>query len=107
MRNIQNFFGQAISQNSPKALIAKSLYLLRMSKDHCFRRAAQEQLPQCNRRITATVLKTVVKSYKGLKGTKVFSCGCSGRNLKKSSKFTRKNSGWTTFTVKLHPRKRL
>ena len=39
--NIQKFFGQAISQNISKPLIAKSFYLLRMSDDYCYRRAAQ------------------------------------------------------------------
>ena len=78
---------ELISQNSSKPPIVKSFYLLRMSNDYCFRRAAQKQLSQCNRRITATVLRAVVKSHNGLKGTKVFACGCSGRNLKNLSKF--------------------
>ena len=43
-----------------------------MSNDCCFRRDAQGQLLQCNRRNTVTVLKTLVKSPKGLNGTKVF-----------------------------------
>ena len=47
-----------------------------MSDDYCFRRAAQGQLLQRNRRNTATVLIAVVKSHNRLKGTKVFSCGC-------------------------------
>ena len=46
-----------------------------MSDDYCFRRAAQRQLSQCNRRNTATVLRAVVKSHNGLKGTKVFPVG--------------------------------
>ena len=50
-----------------------------MSDDYCFHRAAQRQLSQCNRRNTATVLRAVVKSHNGLKGKKVFACGCSGR----------------------------
>ena len=101
--NIQFFFGQAISQNSSKPLIVKSFYLLRMSNDYCFRRAAQKQLSQCNRRITATVLRAVVKSHNGLKGTKVFACGCSGRNLKNLSKFAGKSPCWGPFIVKLQP----
>ena len=52
--------------------------------DYCFRRATQSQ---CNRRNTETVLRAVVKPHKGLKGTKVIVCGCSGRNLKNFSKF--------------------
>ena len=80
--NIQIFFRQAISQNSSKPLIVKGFCLLRMSNDCCFRRAVQGQLPQCNRRNIVIVLKTVVKSHKGLKGTEVFACGCFGRNLK-------------------------
>ena len=101
--NIQFFFGQAISQNSSKPLIVKSFYLLRMSNDYCFRRAAQKQLSQCNRRITATVLRAVVKSHNGLKGTEVFVCGCSGRNLKNLSKFAGKSPCWGPFIVKLQP----
>ena len=74
--NIQTFLAQAISQNSSKPLIAKGFYLLRMSDDYCFRKAAQGQLSQCNRRNTATRLIAVVKSHNRLKGTKVFACGC-------------------------------
>ena len=77
-----NFFGQAISQNSSKALIQNDFYLLRMSGYCCFRRPAQGQLSQYNRRNTATILWAVVKSHNGLIGTKVFACECSGRNLK-------------------------
>ena len=55
--------------------------MLRMSNDCCFRKAAQEQLSQCNRRTIAAVLRAVVKSHKGLKEAKIFACGCSGRNL--------------------------
>ena len=73
------FFGQAISQNSSKPLIVKGFYLVRMSFDYCFRKTVQGQLSQCNRRNTATVLRAVVKSHNGLKGKKVFACGCSGR----------------------------
>ena len=82
-----NFFRQAISQNSSKPLIVKGFCLSRMPNDCCFRWAARGQLPQCNRRNIVTVLRTVVKSHKGLKGTKVFACGCYGRNLKNFSKF--------------------
>ena len=82
--NSQFFFRQAISQNSSRPLIVKGFCLLRMSNDCCFRRAVQGQLPQCNRRNIVIVLKTVVKSHKGLKGTEVFACGCFGRNLKMS-----------------------
>ena len=53
-----------------------------MSNDYCFLRAAQGQMPQCNRR--KTVLRAVVKSHKCLKGVKVFAFGCSVRNLKNS-----------------------
>ena len=56
--------------------------MLRTSNDCCFSRAAHGQLLQCNRKNAATVLRVVVKSHKGLKGTKVFAFGCSGRNLK-------------------------
>ena len=61
------------------------------------------QLSQCNRRNTATVLRAVVKSHNGLKGTKVFACGCSGRNLKNLSKFAGKSPCWGPFIVKLQP----
>ena len=72
-----------------------------MSDDYCFRRAVQRQLSQCNRRNTATVLRAVVKSHNGLKGTKVFACGCSGRNLKKLSKFAGMSPCWGPFIVTL------
>ena len=80
--NIQIFFGQAVSQNSSKPLIVKCFYLLRMSNDYCFCRAAQGKLSQRNTANTANVLRAVVKSHNFLKRTKVFACGCSGRNLK-------------------------
>ena len=103
--NTQFFFGQAISQNSSKPLILKSFYWFRMSDYYCFRRAAQGQLSQCNRRNTATDLGAVEKSHNGLKGTKVFACGCSGRNfkLKNFSKFAGKSLCWGPFIVKLQP----
>ena len=85
--NIQIFFGQAVSQNSSKPLIVKRVYYLRMSNDYYFRRPAQGQLSQRNRRNTATVLRAMVKSHNRLKGTNVFVCGSSGRNLKSFSKF--------------------
>ena len=88
------FSDKLISQNSSKPLIERSFYLLRMSDDYCFRRAAQRQLSQRNRRNTATVLRAVVKSHIGLKGTKVFACGCSGKNLKNFSKFAGKSPYW-------------
>ena len=74
-----------------------------MSDDYCFRRAAQGQLSQCNRRNTATVLRAVVKSHNGLKGNKVFACGCSRRNLKNLSKFAGKSLCWAPFIVTLQP----
>ena len=74
-----------------------------MSDDYCFRRAAQRQLSQCNRRNTATVLRAVVESHNGLKGTKVFACGCSRRNLKNLSKFAGKSPCWGPLIVKLQP----
>ena len=62
-----------------------------MSDDYCFRRAAQGQLSQRNRRNTATVLRALVKSHNRLKGTKVFPCGRSGTNLKNFSTFAVKS----------------
>ena len=92
------FSDKLISQNSSKSLIVRSFYLLRMSDDYCFRRAVQ-----CNWRNTATVLRAVVKFHNGLKRTKVFSCGCSGRNLKNLSKFAGMSPCWGPFIVKLQP----
>ena len=43
----------------------------------------------------SNVLRTVVKSHKGLKGTKAFACGCFGRNLKNFSKFAGKGPCWS------------
>ena len=53
-----------------------------MSDDYCFRRAAQGQPSQRNRRNTATVFRAVVKSHNRLKAIKVIACECSKRNLK-------------------------
>ena len=64
-------------------------------------RAAHGQLLQCDRRNTATVLGIVVKSHIGLKGTKIFACGCSGRNVKNFSTFAGKSPCWSPFIVKL------
>ena len=97
------FFEQAISQNSSKPLIVKGFYLFRMSNDCCFCRVRHGQLSQCNRRNTVTVLRVVVKSQKGLKGAKVFACGCSGKNLKNFSKFAGMNPCWSPFIVILLP----
>ena len=92
--NIQIFFGQAVSKNSSKPLILKGFYSLRVSNDYCFRSAAQGKLSQRYRRNTAAVLRAVVKSHYRLKGTKIFACGCSGRNLKSFSKFAGKSPCW-------------
>ena len=97
------FSDKLISQNSSKPLIVRSFYLLRMSDDYCFRRAAQGQLSQCNRGNTATVLRAAVKSHNGLKETKVFASGCSRRNLENLSKFAGKSPCWGPFIVKLQP----
>ena len=78
-------------------------FLFRMPNDCCFRRAAQEQLSQCNRRNFVTVLRAVVKSLKSLKGTKVFACRYFGKNLKNFSKFTGKSPCWSPSIVKLQP----
>ena len=102
IKNIE-YYGQGVSQNSSKPLIVKWFYLLRMSNDYCFHRSAHGQLSQRNRRNTATVLRVVVKSHEGLKRTKVFACGCSGRNLKNFSTFAGENLGRSPFTLKLQP----
>ena len=52
-----------------------------MSNDCSFRRGAQGQLSQCNRRNIAAVLRAVVKHNRGLSGEKIFACGCSRTNL--------------------------
>ena len=52
-----------------------------MSNDFYFRRAAQGQLSQCNRRNIVAALRAVVKYNKDLKGERMFACGCSQRNL--------------------------
>ena len=103
--NIQTFFGRAASQNISKPLIIKGFYLLRMSNDYCFRRAAQGKLSQRNRRNTAAVLRAVVKSHNRLKGRKVFACGCSGRNLKSFSKFARKSPTYKRLLGQLYQKR--
>ena len=42
-----------------------------------------------------------VKLHNGIKRTKVFGCGSSGRNLKNFSRFAGKNPCWGPFIVKL------
>ena len=71
-----------------------------MSDDYFFHRAAERQLSRFNKRNVATVLGEVVKFHNGLK-TKVFACGCFGRNLKNLSKFAAKSPCWAPFIVKL------
>ena len=101
--NIQIFFRQAIWQNSSKPLIVKGFTVFKLLNDCCFRRAAQGQLPQYNRRNITTVLRTVVKSHKGLKRRKGFAYGYFRRNLKNFSKFAEKSPCWSPFIVKLQP----
>ena len=72
-----------------------------MTDYYCFRRVVQEQLTQCNRRNTVTVLRAVVKSHNGLKGTKLFACGCSGKILKNFSEFAGKTPCWGSFYCKV------
>ena len=85
-----NYFTKQLQTTDYKGFFC----LFRMPNDCCFRWAAQGQLPQCNRRNIVTVLRTVVKSQKGLK---VFACGCFGRNLKNFSKFAGKSPWWSLF----------
>ena len=100
--SIFNFFwDKLISQNSSKPLIVRSFYFLRISDDYCFRKAAQRQLSRCNKRNITSVLRAVVKSHNGLKGTKVFACGSSGRTLKNFSRVAGKSPCWGLFIVKL------
>ena len=54
-----------------------------------------------NERNAATVLRAMVKSHNDLNGTKVFACGCSGRNLNFFSKFAVKSPCCGPFIVKL------
>ena len=49
-------------------------------------------------------MRAVVKSHKGLKGTKIFAYKCFVRNLKNVSKFAGRNLCWSPFIVKLKPR---
>ena len=78
--NMQFFFGQAISQNNSKTMIVKDFSSLKISNNYCFRKAAQGQLSQCNKR--NTVLRGVLKSHKNLNRTKVFAFWCCVRNIK-------------------------
>ena len=89
-------FWTSVFQNSSKPLIVKGFYLLRMSNDQMIITfvGLRRQLAQCNRRNTETVLRAVIKSHQGLKGTKVFTYGCSERHLR-----TEKNPCWSSFIV--------
>ena len=51
-------------------MIVKDFSSLKISNNYCFRKAAQGQLSQCNKR--NTVLRGVLKSHKNLNRTKVF-----------------------------------
>ena len=94
-----NYFTKQLKTTDCKEIFC----LFGMPNDCCFPWAAQGQLLQCNRRNIVIVLRTVVKSHKGLKGTKVFACECFGRNLKNFSKFAWKSPCWSPFIVKLRP----
>ena len=99
-----NFFQTSYFTKRLQTTDCKGFFcFFRMPNDCCFRWDAQVQLPQCNSRNIVTVLRTVVKSHKGLKGTKVFACRCFGRNLKNFSKFAGKSPWWSPFIVKLRP----
>ena len=98
-----DFFGANYFTKQLQTTDCKGFFICLECHDYYFRRAAQRQLSQCNSRNTATVLRAVVKSHNGLKGTKVFACGCSGRNLKNLSKFAGKSPCWDPFIVKLQP----
>ena len=101
---IFNFFQTSYFTKQLQNTDCKELFsLFRMPNGCCFRWATQGQLRQCNRRNIVTVFRTVVKSHKGVKGTKVFACGCFGRNLKKFPKFAGKSPWWSPFIVKLRP----
>ena len=54
-----------------------------------------------NGRNVATGLRATVKSHNRLKGTNVFACGFSGRNLKIFSESAGKSPCWGPFIVKL------
>ena len=54
-----------------------------------------------NGRNVATILIAKIKSHNRLKGTKVFVCGFSGKNLKNFSKFAGKSPCWGPFIIKL------
>ena len=43
----------------------------------------------------------MVKSHNGVKGTELFACGSSGRNLKNFSRFAGKNPCWGPLIVTL------
>ena len=43
----------------------------------------------------------MVKSHNGVKGTELFACGSSGRNLENFSRFAGKNPCWGPFIVTL------
>ena len=101
--NIHFFFGTSYFTKQLQTTDHKGFYLLRISGSYYFFRIAQGQLPQCNRRNTATVLRAVVKSHNDLQETKVFASGYSGKNLKNFSQFVGKSPCSGPFIVKLQP----
>ena len=102
-KNIPFFTREAISQNRSKSLIVKDVYLLEISNKYCFRRPNGNCRKSSRRNIT-TVLRAVVKSHKGPKGTEVITHRYSRRNLKYFSIFTEKNPCLSPFIVNLLPK---
>ena len=94
-----NYFTKQLQTTDCKGFFC----LFRMPNDCCFRWAAQGQLPQCNSRNIVTVLRTVVKSLEGLKGTNIFACGCFERNLKNFWNIAWKSPWWSPSIGKLRP----
>ena len=97
--NIQICFGQVISQSSSKPLIVKGFICLECQVVIVFLGLRKGNCR--NGRNIAAILRAVVKSHNRLKGTKVFACACSGRDLKFFSKFAGKSPCWGPFVVKL------
>ena len=83
---------------SSKPLIEKGSNLLKMSNYYCLCRAVQGQLSQCNRR--KNVLRAMLKSHKGLKGTKVFAFWVFCKKSKKFLKIYRKEPLLGSFYCK-------
>ena len=80
--NYPTILGTGISKNSSERMHVKSLYLFRKLNNSCCNWAVQRQVLKCTRRSSVTsVIKSMIKCHKDLKGTDLFSRRCFRKKL--------------------------